>query len=358
MGDRRRGPALAAAGCGGCGVAAAVALTVAMVGAWTTLSSIRFGPDAICDDSALERAALAGDAAAVEAEVGPGGAASATALECAVEADQPAVVTVLLAAGAAPTVRAAEIAAASGQADVLDALVGAGLDLTAPGSGGTVADEVLASAFGFGVVVDLGPTTPASERPASPQEVERVVAALVAAGADPSGGAEGPSPLLVAAWSGDDAAVRALLGVGAPVEHGGAVETMLLGASAAGLVPAAGGGAPVSVDPDLLVLDAGDAADGTVDQRVANVSPLVGAAWGGHVAIATALLDAGADPNAAAGGVFTPIYAAALRGDGAIAELLLSRGAAAVPAVEPGVPTPAEAAAAAGHPDVAALLGG
>jgi uncharacterized protein len=89
---------------------------------------------------------------------------------------------------------------------------------------------------------------------------------------------------------------------------------------------------------------------------VENVPPLVGAAWTGQIDIARQLLDAGADPNQAADEAFTALFAAAVRGDDAMVDLLLERGAATVPDVRPGVPAPAEAARLAGHPDLAARL--
>ncbi len=57
--------------------------------------------------------------------------------------------------------------------------------------------------------------------------------------------------------------------------------------------------------------------------------PLHSAATQGSVAICRMLLDAGADPNAEQQSGYTPLDAAALREDSALAELLVERGAVA-----------------------------
>lgn len=72
--------------------------------------------------------------------------------------------------------------------------------------------------------------------------------------------------------------------------------------------------------------------------------------------MAVSLVAAGADPNLAADEAFTPIFAAAVRGDRELVEILLYSGADPVPDVREGVLAPADAARGAGHDEVADLL--
>jgi ankyrin repeat protein len=83
---------------------------------------------------------------------------------------------------------------------------------------------------------------------------------------------------------------------------------------------------------------------------------LLAAAWKGNAGVATQLLAAGADPDMAAANTYTPLLAAAVRGDRPMVQLLLAHHATPTPKVRPNVPTPADAARLAHHPDVAALL--
>ena len=73
------------------------------------------------------------------------------------------------------------------------------------------------------------------------------------------------------------------------------------------------------------------------------------------LAIATLLLEVGADPNARQHGGFTPLHAAAQNGHARLAELLLAHGAAPDVATEDGRP-PAQLAEQHGHADLAARL--
>jgi ankyrin repeat protein len=85
------------------------------------------------------------------------------------------------------------------------------------------------------------------------------------------------------------------------------------------------------------------------------VAPLHSAAAGRHLAIAQALLDHGADVNAAQEGGFTPLHAAAQNGDVPLAELLLARGANPAAATSDDK-TPRDFAREEGHAELAELL--
>jgi ankyrin repeat protein len=85
------------------------------------------------------------------------------------------------------------------------------------------------------------------------------------------------------------------------------------------------------------------------------VAPLHSAVAGRHLAIARALLDAGADVNAAQEGGFTPLHGAAQNGDRPMAELLLARGARRDAATADGR-RPREFALEEGHGELAELL--
>ncbi|HMG40712.1 MAG TPA: hypothetical protein VK611_05255 [Acidimicrobiales bacterium] len=230
-----------------------------------------------CRESSQEMiaAAAAGDREALAAQLDDGAdpnldVGGRTPLSCAAAAGRQSTVRLLLASGARPGPDALD-AAVRGQAGLL-------MTFEPP-------------------VADPGRTA--------------VAELLLDRGVDPDGGPEGPSPLLYAAWSGQTELVSLLLDRGAGPDHGGEVS--------AAYVLLAQGQVPTSV-PTSLPAPRGD----TVD----NVPPLVGAAWGGHLEIAVVLLDAGADPNLAADGTFSPMLAATARGDRAIVDLLLARGAA------------------------------
>jgi len=230
-----------------------------------------------CQDASqrILTAAAAGDRDIVAAELEDGvdpdlDARGTTPLSCAAQEGHPAVARLLLASGARPG------------PDALHAAVRA--------------DAGLLMTF---------------EPPVADPGRTAVVELLLDRGVDPDGGPEGPSPLLYAAWSGQDELVSLLLAHGADPDRGGEVASYY--------VLFAQSEATTSV-PTSLPRPRGD----TVD----NVPPLVGAAWGVHRDIAVALLDAGADPNLAADGTFSPMLAATARGDQAMVDLLLARGAA------------------------------
>jgi ankyrin repeat protein len=79
------------------------------------------------------------------------------------------------------------------------------------------------------------------------------------------------------------------------------------------------------------------------------------AAGGADVGLVSALLDAGADPNARQRGGFRPLHSAAANGDAALVQLLLARGADRSAATDDGR-TPLQVARERGHARVEALL--
>jgi ankyrin repeat protein len=95
-----------------------------------------------------------------------------------------------------------------------------------------------------------------------------------------------------------------------------------------------------------------------VDVHAANdmrVTPLGSAAAAGARDVASALLDAGADANAAQAGGYTPLHSAAANGDPALVDMLLAHGAEAARVADDGR-TPADFAAERGHPELAERL--
>ena len=233
-----------------------------------------------------------------------------TALACASSAGRPEIVELILALGAVPS------------------------------------PEALQAAVGARAPSGIGPLPNPEPGPTDSAHME-IVGALLDAGAAPDGGDTGPSPLLYAAWSGQVETTALLLARGAHADHGGRVNSAIV-LLAQTVTPGTTSEARPDSVAQLLPDPTGD--------HVENVPPLVGAAWAGRIEIARQLLDAGADPNLAADEAFTALFAAAVRGDGAMADLLLERGAATVPDVRPGVLRPAEAALLAGHVDLATRL--
>jgi ankyrin repeat protein len=75
-----------------------------------------------------------------------------------------------------------------------------------------------------------------------------------------------------------------------------------------------------------LLLERG-ADPGAVAENPMRIQPLHAAASGRHLEIVTALLEAGADPNAGQRNGYTPLMSAGANGDKAIAEALLRAGA-------------------------------
>jgi ankyrin repeat protein len=95
---------------------------------------------------------------------------------------------------------------------------------------------------------------------------------------------------------------------------------------------------------------------GALARAGVRVDDLFVAAGVGRTDVPTALLDAGADPDARFAHNLTALHAAAATGHLAAVELLLDRGASATLREARWAATPASIAAYNGHPDVAALL--
>jgi ankyrin repeat protein len=109
-------------------------------------------------------------------------------------------------------------------------------------------------------------------------------------------------------------------------------------------------------DAALLLLEHGADANAVARNTELEVAPLHSAAAGGHDSIVKLLVEHGADPNARQRGGFVPLHAAAQNGDRASVEALLEHGADKTAATDDGK-TAAQLAAAAGHDDLAELLG-
>jgi ankyrin repeat protein len=104
-----------------------------------------------------------------------------------------------------------------------------------------------------------------------------------------------------------------------------------------------------------LLLDRGAAVDAVATNPSA-VRPLHSAVAGRDGECVRLLVAAGADVNARQHGGWTPLHAVAQHGDAALVDLLLAAGAEPAPSKEDGR-TPADLARAAGHEELAARLG-
>jgi ankyrin repeat protein len=333
--DRRR--LATAAGCGTGFVAAglgAVLVTAAVIPDLScSLPDLSIDP---CDGrgSDLVDAAARGDTDEVRRRLDSGesparGDNAASPLRCAVHNSHPTTVALLVERGAyASPVDVAE-AARIGDVDIARTL----LDGGAPAEGAVLAIPAGGSYDdgSFGIHASF------PSRDATDEEAVAIATLLLERGADPNGGVQGPSPLLTAAFNGRRQIVALLLAHGADPNHGGPVDRALI----EGAQKAAGNPAPLPAPSGA---------------SVANVPPIVGAAWTGDLESATLLLDAGADPNLAADDAFTALYGAAVLGNDAMVSLLLEHGAWPVPNVRLGVMAPADAARAANHLTTAALI--
>jgi ankyrin repeat protein len=87
-----------------------------------------------------------------------------------------------------------------------------------------------------------------------------------------------------------------------------------------------------------------------------DVTPLVLASVRGNTTNVVRLLDAGADPNKIALGVYSPLYAAVIGGNPSTVTTLLARGAVPVPVVAPGTYTPRQLAQLNGRTEIERVL--
>ncbi len=302
------------------------------------LGSFNIGPlfsdPCTTSDDELIRAATDGDVAEVSTRIEQGADPnvfdrSATPMRCAVRHHRGSVVAVLVGAGVRPSNSTiVDDAARAGDVDIVKTL----LD-----SGEPVTNDLLATAAGGPQrELTLGFSTDA--KAATPDESAAITSLLLDRGADPNGeNASHVTPLLWATYGGRAATVRLLLDHGADPNRGGRVDSTLIRAAQG----------PIG-NGDLVPQPRGAVVD--------NVPPIVAAAWIGNLDEATALLDAGGDPNVPADDAFTAMYGAAVLGNDAMVQLLLDRGAVPAPVVREGVVTPAQAARAAGRPDLADRL--
>ncbi len=278
-----------------------------------------------------------------------------------------------------------------GDHEALRDLIASGADVDAPHGDGTTALHWAAhrgDAIAFDLLLEAGATADATnDLGATPLWVaarsgsDAIVDRLLAAGADPNASLKmGETPVMVAARSGSLAAVQSLLDYGADAnaaerERG---QTPLMWAAAQGhaavvraLVAAGadvharstvwnqlentagntnpsgnfrmahGGSTPLlivarngDVETARALVEAGADIN---DTAAAGTSALVIAAHSGHSALAIYLLEQGAKPNAADAG-YTPLHAAVLRSDVALARALLRHDADADAVVEHGTP--------------------
>lgn len=278
--------------------------------------------DAVKRRDSSEVRALLADAVDVNAREGDG----ATALHWAASADDLAIVDLLLAAGA--------------RADAANDLGVTPLHLAAANANAVVALRLLERGAPADAATLAG-VTPLME--AARVGHADIVRMLVARGASPDARerARGQSALMWAVSRRQPAVVDVLLAAGADTRLRSAARTVTVmrdrgpGREAktamAHAAQARQGGYTAlhfaaqvgDVESTRLLLRAG----ASVDEPAADGStPLVLAAFSGHGEVARALLDGGADANAAAAG-YTALHAAALRADLATVDALLARGA-------------------------------
>jgi hypothetical protein len=292
------------------------------------------------DPTKLTEAATKGDLARVRELGGRTFDERTTAAECALRFGHVDATVALMAEGT-DDLRLVRVAADRGAVTVVETALVDGADPQA------VLDEVVGSVI---PAIDLSGcgTRSGVERTASPEEHRRMVAAAVAAGADPNG-APGSAddtvdralaPLLRAAHNGRVGAVRGLLDAGAEPDGGGAVSGGLVSMARSQLLGYSRSDDALPVAPDH---------EATLD----DVTPLMAAATAGHAEVVDVLLQAGADPDRASQDSFVALHAAAARDDRAMADALLDAGASPAPVLEGGAPMPAETARRLGHTDLA-----
>jgi ankyrin repeat protein len=156
----------------------------------------------------------------------------------------------------------------------------------------------------------------------------------------------GQRPLMAALYAGEPAVVEALLERGAVPDHFEAAALGDLGLLGKQLRRSGRRATAYSKDgftalhyaaffgqPEaarLLLEHGADVEAESRNEKLPLARPLHSAVAGSRpLAVATVLLDAGADPSSAQSGGWTPLHSAALHGDIALVQLLLSRGALA-----------------------------
>ncbi len=163
---------------------------------------------------------------------------------------------------------------------------------------------------------------------------------LLDAGADPDSALKlGETPLMTAARAGSAIGVQLLIAAGVNVNtsESSRKQTALMWAAAQGhlavvqeLIKAGADlEARTLVRPRLMYADEtnGGAFDAGILEQLGGFSPLLFAARNGHVDVASALLDAGAEIDAVAGNQASPLVVAAHSGHTKLAQMLLERGA-------------------------------
>jgi len=287
---------------------------------------------AILGATPLVEAVRQGDAAAVRALVKAGADVNrpegdgATALHWATHADSPEMVRVLLGAGAAAAaandlgVTPLHLAAANGNTDILALLLDRGAGPNARTASGVTPIMEAARSGRVGAVrlllahgAEVNARESARQQTALMWAVSRqhadIVQVLLENGADVQARTEA-RPVTVMLDRGPRRAVKTSMADAHRVQVGGS--TPLLLAAQVGCLDCA-----------RLLLAKGARVD---DTAADGTSALVMAAFSGQTGVASQLLAAGADPNAAGAG-YTALHAAALRGDLTLVQALLAAGA-------------------------------
>lgn len=337
-------------------------------------------PPCAASEDRLVKAATAGDFAVVRdlldaGDPVDGSDPTARPLECAIDHLHTDIALELLDRGArASNPEDLWTAAQSGQVIVTRSLLDHGATASDDVLRALVGDEMGCSPLGD---FSLGWSSPANQRDASDGESALIAGLLIDHGADPANGGLGPTPLLWATYYEKATMVGVLLDHGAPADWGGPVDRLFLQGAAAEAQGAACTDALAYPSTGYEAMRTSSTVEGSsplpttaagtallplfpVEYSpiggVDNVTPLTAAALKGNLDLATLLLDHGADPNAVSGGLVSPLYCAAVRGDDAMVLLLMSRGARALPPADPRVMSPSEVANRAGHPGTAQLI--
>ena len=285
----------------------------------------------------LTAAVRAGDAARVRALIAAGADVNvpqgdgATALHWAAHRNDAEAAALLIAAGA--------------DVDAANALGATPLWLAAANGSAPIVARLLEAGADPNVTLRMGETPlMAAARGGSRPAVEL----LLAHGADPNAAERerGQTALMWAAAQGHAAVVRRLASRGADVHARSRVWHQLENTAgntntSGNFRMAHGGSTPLlfvarngDVETARALLEAGADVNAAA---AAGTSALVVAAHSGHGPLATYLLENGADPHAAGAG-YTALHAAVLRSEAALAEALLDQGADVNAVVERGTP--------------------